>query len=138
MKLLLSIPVPVSLTIIAAPVSVVVAIQRQPFSDLEALDDRLEDGVCWELRGADLEQEEVRVNHGLAKVALNVCHCLAFDLKAIADPKPAHDLVESCLKLKIIKFANYFGSSMQVLLVNPLCACSALHLLRGMHASFTC
>ena len=45
-----------------------------------------------------LQQEQIRVHHGLAEVALDVGHGLALDLEPVADPQPAHDLVERGLQ----------------------------------------
>ncbi len=62
----------------------------------------MEELVGRQLRCQNLKQEEVGVDHGLAEVTLDVGHRLTFDLKAVADPKAAHNLVESSLKKKSI------------------------------------
>ena len=51
------------------------------------------------MRGADLEKEEVGVNHGPAEVALDVSHGLALDLEAVPHPQTTHDFVESSLEV---------------------------------------
>jgi hypothetical protein len=62
----------------------------------------VEELVGRQLRCQNLKQEEIGVDHGLAEVTLDVGHRLTFDLKAVADPKAAHNLVESSLKNEYI------------------------------------
>ena len=74
--------------------------EEQPIPDLESVQHGVEEALGGELGGAELEEEEVGVHHGLAEVALDVRHRLALDLKAISNPEPAHDLVEGGLEMK--------------------------------------
>ena len=47
--------------------------------------------------GTHLQQEDVRVHHGLAEMTLNIGHSLAFDLDPVSHPDTAHDLIKGRL-----------------------------------------
>ena len=77
------------------------------------------------LRCQNLKQKQIGVDHGFAEVALDVRHCLAFDLKAVSDPKAAHDLVKRRLKERKNKIEVWSFTERE----KPLC-CSSLNIFK--------
>jgi hypothetical protein len=77
----------------------------------------VEELVGRQLRCQNLKQEEIGVDHGLAEVTLDVGHRLTFDLEAVADPKAAHNLVESSLKKKSICLATLLNITIIIIIL---------------------
>ena len=71
----------------------------EPSANAEAVDDVVDELGGGQVRGAQLQEEEVGVHHRLAEVALDVRHGLALDLQPVAHPQPRHDLVEGNLQI---------------------------------------
>ena len=70
----------------------------EPAAHAEAVDDVVDELRGGQVRGAELQEEEVGVHHRLAEVALDVRHGLPLDLQTVAYPQPRHDLVEGNLE----------------------------------------
>ena len=49
------------------------------------------------MSGTHLQQVDVSIDHGHAKVTLNVSHGLTLDLDAVAHPNATHDLIKGSL-----------------------------------------
>ena len=73
-------------------------LQREPGQHVEPVQHGLQHQRRLEPAAAQLEQEDVRVHHGVGEVALDVGHSLALDLEPVAHPHLAHDLVERHLQ----------------------------------------
>ena len=66
--------------------------------DVEAVEDGSHELGRVEPRGAQLQKEQVGVDHRVGKVALDVRHRLPADLQTVSYPHPLHYLVECNLK----------------------------------------
>ena len=67
---------------------------------MESFKDHLNEPVWVESASDGLDEEEIRINHGVAEVALDVCHSLTLHLESIPRPESTQDLVEGDDHLK--------------------------------------
>ena len=81
--------------------------EGEPVLHVEPVQDGPQELVGVEPCGADLEQEEVGVDHGVGEVALDVCHGLTAYLEAVSHPHTLHYLVERNLKRIHLRIQQY-------------------------------